>query len=361
MKFACPIWIAMFLMIKKICILALIFTVYSCELQKENRSYTDLFDEQTEIILAEVYPELVDSLRQPDMLLACSKFLIFSEPQLPMLLMGYNTETGDIRRILPHGQGQNEALAIQTIGMGSEAASFYAYDLSLSSVFHFSQKGDSISFVKTDDRAPKHSSCAVAYDGDTAFFLNIADEKRFTCYHGKDIIKFGDMVNIPNLSPVAVSHALQGPCLINSSAKKIAWFSIYGDIMEIYDYADINHIKLELSNLITPPIFVTATAATGVMSPKTKLSVSSVVSDGKYIYALYNEKTLLEIMQNGNREQAFFADKILVWDWQGNACKILQLNKQVKSITYSPSENKIFCLGLDSNLDYALYGFPVIE
>lgn len=75
---------------------------------------------------------------------------------------------------------------------------------------------------------------------------------------------------------------------------------------------------------------------------------------------MYNEKTLLEIMQN-NREQAFFADKILVWDWQGNACKMLHLNKQVKSITYSPSENIILCLGLDSDLDYALYGFPVLE
>lgn len=74
--------------------------------------------------------------------------------------------------------------------------------------------------------------------------------------------------------------------------------------MEIYNYSDINQIKLELSNVICPPVFASASMEAGVMDPKTKLSVSSVVSDGKYIYALYNEKTLLEIMQN-NREQAF--------------------------------------------------------
>lgn len=347
-------------MVNKIWILALTFIVYACDVQKGNRTYVDLFDEAEEVTLSEFYSELVDSLGQPDMLLSCGDFVIFSEPQLPMLLMGYNIKTGDIQRVLPHGQGQNEALSIQTIGVGNESTSFYAYDLSLSSVFHFIQKGDSIQFVKIDNRAPKHSSCAVAYDGDMAFFLNIADEKRFTCYHKEKTVKFGDMVNLSNLSSLAISHALQGPCLVNPFTKKIAWFSVYGDVMEIYNYSDINQIKLELSNVICPPVFATASMEAGVMDPKTKLSVSSVVSDGKYIYALYNEKTLLEIMQN-NREQAFFADKILVWDWRGNACKILHLNKQVKSITYSPSENIILCLGLDSDLDYALYGFPVLK
>ena len=147
----------------------------------------------------------------------------------------------------------------------------------------FIQKGDSIQFVKIDNRAPKHSSCAVAYDGDMAFFLNIADEKRFTCYHKEKTVKFGDMVNLSNLSSLAISHALQGPCLVNPFTKKIAWFSVYGDVMEIYNYSDINQIKLELSNVICPPVFASASMEAGVMDPKTKLSVSSVVSDGKYI------------------------------------------------------------------------------
>ena len=29
---------------------------------------------------------------------------------------------------------------------------------------------------------------------------------------------------------------LQGPCTISSEKKRIAWFSVYGDVMEIYDY-----------------------------------------------------------------------------------------------------------------------------
>ncbi|MCI1682559.1 MAG: hypothetical protein LKI39_08400 [Bacteroides sp.] len=65
----------------------------------------------------------------------------------------------------------------------------------------------------------------------------------------------GENLCIANIPSEVVSRTLQGPCCLSSKRKRIVWFSIYGDAMEIYDYSNLNKIKVITSKLICPPVF----------------------------------------------------------------------------------------------------------
>lgn len=166
--------------------------------------------------------------------------------------------------------------------------------------------------------------------------------------------KIGENIVIPNISPEIVSQTLQGPCTISSEKKRIAWFSVYGDVMEIYDYSDLNNVALVKSHICTLPVF---NSSDGSLGFQTKLSVSSVTSDDNYIYALYNERNLEQAAQN--RAQAFFSKKVLLFDWNGTPRFIVELDRPIKSITYDKKRNMVLCLGLNNDLEYAVFGFSV--
>ena len=93
------------------------------------------------------------------------------------------------------------------------------------------------------------------------------------------------------------------------------------------------------------------------MGFQTKLSVSSVTSDDNYIYALYNERNLEQAAQN--RAQVFFSKKVLLFDWNGTPRFIVELDRPIKSITYDKKRNMVLCLGLNNDLEYAVFGFSV--
>ena len=228
-----------------------------------------------------------------------------------------------------------------------------ASGLATQSVFLLSLN-NKIKKVRKDSISIDTRFCEVAYDNELAFFLLVGDEKRFLMKANGQYRKIGENIVIPNISPEIVSQTLQGPCTISSEKKRIAWFSVYGDVMEIYDYSDLNNVALVKSHICTLPVF---NSSDGSLGFQTKLSVSSVTSDDNYIYALYNERNLEQAAQN--RAQAFFSKKVLLFDWNGTPRFIVELDRPIKSITYDKKRNMVLCLGLNNDLEYAVFGFPV--
>ena len=95
----------------------------------------------------------------------------------------------------------------------------------------------------------------------------------------------------------------------------------------------------------------------GTLDFHTKMGVTSLAATDEYIYALYNERNLKEAIKN--RNNAFFTNKILLFTWEGEPYKIVEVDKQIKSITYDKKNDVLLCLGLNENLDYAVYSFPL--
>lgn len=325
--------------------------VIMCSCEEKSQIFLDLFSNSISkemVVIEEVIP---DSLNMPEAILSNGDYLVFIESALPQLLTFYDFEKNLFSHGLNKGQGVDEAISVQTIGVGRNIGEVYASDLVTQSVFLLSLD-ESMAKVKKDSINMKVRFCEVSYDNDLTFFLLVGDEKRFLMKSNGQYNKFGENIAITGMSPEIVSQTLQGPCAISSKRKRIAWFSVYGDVMEIYDYSDLNNIVLVKSNVCNLPIF---NSSNGALNFKTKLNVSSVTSDDNYIYALYNEKNLEQAAQD--RAQAFFSKKVLLFDWDGNPCFVVELNRPVKSITYDKKKNMILCLGINDNLEYAVFGF----
>lgn len=328
----------------------LLIIICSCE--NKPQVFLDLFSNNIskKIVIQEIP---TDSLSMPEAILSDGDYLVFLEPSLPQLLTFYDCEKKTFSHGLNKGQGADEAISVQTIGSAKNKGEIYASDLANQSVFLLSLD-DSIKKVRKDSINIVARFCEVAYDDELAFFLLVGDEKRFLMKANGQLNKVGENIIIPDISSEIVSQTLQGPCTISSKNKRIAWFSVYGDVMEIYDYSNLSNITLVQSHVCSLPIF---NGNDGALNFKTKLSVSSVTSDNNYIYALYNERSLEQAAQN--RAQAFFSKKILLFDWNGNPRFIVELDRPVKSITCDKKRNMILCLGLNDDLEFAVFGFPI--
>lgn len=324
--------------------------IYGC--QKSDESYLDLFSTKQEMQLHPLKDFPIDSLSKPEIIFSSGSHLVFLEPFNDYQLTLYNQTTKKISHILKKGQGPDEVISLQTIGYKYDTDEIYATDLPSQSVLFISDSIKAGCLLHRFKPQINTYFCDVAFDGDLSFFLQTANDKRFLATTADSTFAFGEDIFISGVNPGIVQKSLQGPCVISPDKKRLAWFSVYGDVMQIYDYSCIDDIKCICSNICKLPILSTDD---GVMNLKTKLSVASVTSDKDYIYALYNQNSLFDALQN--RDQMFFSDKILIFNWNGEAHCVLQLDRPIKSITYDKSQNRILCLGLNDDLSYGVFYF----
>lgn len=335
----------------------MLMALLSCR-NDSRKSFLDLFNDSivAKTNLIDEFP--IDSLGNPVAIMSIRNCVLFSEPKLSHLMMSYDLKRKSITRFLPKGQGIKEAIDIQTLGKGPYPNSIYALDVLSQSIFLFSLKGDKIQILGKDSIMPDAQFASVAYDRDLVFFLTIGTPNRFSLRLGDHFMNVGENLCIANIPSEVVSRTLQGPCCLSSKRKRIVWFSIYGDAMEIYDYSNLNKIKVITSKLISPPVFDMAGGRNnGALDRKTKLSVASVTSDDDYIYALYNGHVLEDAV--GSRDDILLSNKLLVFDWEGTPCMAIKLDRPIKSITYDKKEHLILALGLNEKKDFALYSFPI--
>jgi hypothetical protein len=127
-----------------------------------------------------------------------------------------------------------------------------------------------------------------------------------------------------------------------------------GEAIEIYDYSDLKHIKLvKQFTGITP--FISINNNIPAFSVKSKLGFMSLTCNDNYIYALYSDNYFYDFTKKG--EDALMCNKILVYDWEGMPIKILQTDKNIRSISCNEKYNRVFCVGHDNNKDSKIFYF----
>lgn len=323
--------------------------------RKKTNTFLDLFKTHENIVLAETMPELKKYLQEPSTFYCINQYFLFSEPKLDTLLFIYDTQSKQGQRTITRGQGVNETSKITDFSIGKDATSCSICDVSVNAVFLLNLKDTSSISIQKDtllDRGKTISS--VAYDDTLSFYETVGTDKRFTLVTPNKTIHFGNDISIRGLSSSILTKVLQGPCSLSSSKKKFFWFSAYGDVFEIYDYSNIENINTVCSLVENLPNI----NSNGALRLKDKFGVSCVASDDKYIYALYSGKTLEQCLED--RSKAFYSNKILVFDWDGNPCKVLHLDCEMFSIAYSKTYDKLYGLGLDDDLNYTIYAIDNI-
>lgn len=337
---------------KYLYIVILLLSISSCKNTKET-TFLELFEKNEEVALLPYNNVVVDSLMSPDNFISIGDYLIFSEPKLPYLLSSYNLKTHVFKRFLRKGQGVNEAINIQTLGQLNNDNSFYAHDAMSQSIFLFSIN-DLSETIEKDSLPSSYNISSLAYDNNLAFYMIVGDSARFIVKHDENFVTLGEMPKVDDILPQVLSQSLQGPSLASFENKKLVWFSVYGDVMEIYNYSDPTNIHLVKSSVVNLPLYSKSTERnSGVLALETKMSVSSITSDEKYIYALYNENLLKDAAKK--KDDIFFCNKILVFDWEGTPIKILNVDKRLRSVSYRKEDGRLYCLGLDESLNPAIY------
>lgn len=318
---------------------------------KDSETLTDKFDTEENISLVEAFPELKERLQAPSSFYCVDGYFVFSEPKLDTLVWVYDSHTKTSRSLFPKGQGDGEALRIANMGMGKTSTSCYLYDVALQCVYMLDLKDWPETSVVKDSLLSRldGSKNSMAYDDTLSFYENVNAKKRFTLLSPSRTVHFGNDISVYNLSSESATKVVQGPCSLSPSQKRFFWFSSFGDVFELYDYADIDDIKTVRSWVFNLP----NANADGALGPEARAGVTSVASDEKYIYALYLGKTVKEIAMN--RSGALFSDMIMVFDWEGNPYKLLNLDRGVCSIAYNASDGKLYGLGIDDKLDYSLF------
>lgn len=331
----------------------LLLLLISCK-QEKSQLFLDLFAENQEVQLFEIKGYPMDSLQAPDMILGVGDYIILSEPKLNSLLSCYNYETAYFKRFLSKGQGANEVINVQTMGYCNNEKGFYVHDVMGQSVSTFLLK-DTFSILTKDAILPEERICSISYDDSLAFFTKAGTVKHFAVRTNLNkFIDFGNDIYLENKTPEAVTQILQGPSVVSPAKKRMAWFSVYGDVFEVYDFTDFENIRLIRSVVGTLPVFSTVGGMnSAALEKETKLGVSSVATNDQFLFALYNENTLEDAIKL--KDEVFYSNKILIFDWEGMPYKVLNLDKKIRSLSYWRNKNMIICLGLDTYLNPALY------
>lgn len=324
-------------------------TLFSCT---NKDGYNEIFKKKQNVSLNLLENKYIYSLGRPEIIFFHKNNVFLADPIQSQLLFRYNAENDSISHLLSKGQGKNEIYKISNIGKGRTDGEIYISDIITRSVYFLSCKTEDI--IKDSLVFPKQF-CDVVYDQDKTFFLLVGDKKRFAIRVNNTIDYFGDNIELNGVNDKSVNKILQGSCVLSSVNKKIAQFSAYGDIFQIYDYNNIDNIGLVKSYKGIPPLYY---KDDGAMHINTIFGIQSVITDDKHIYALYNGKTLKEMMND--KEVAFFSNKILVFNWFGEPVKQLILNQPIRSITYDETNNQILCLGLNKEGDNAIYCLSTI-
>lgn len=333
---------------KKI-LLFLCILITSC-VSNDKESFLNEFSEKENIALIEVFPELKRQLQKPSFFYCLNQYLVFSEPDLDSLIFVYDSQTNEGKYFFSKGQGENEAIKINKISMGTNSSSCSLYDSALQRIYILNLKKSFESSVEKDTLASLYGmGVYMAYDDTLSFYEMINSEKRFLLSTPNKTIRFGNDIPLRGLSSEMSTKVLQGPCSLSSSRKRFFWFSSFGDVFEMYDYSNVNEIKTVASQVINVP----AANVNGALGSNDRFGVSSVASDDSCIYALYLGKTLKDGLSD--RAKALYSDIVLVFDWDGVPYKLLNLDREVCSISYSKTDKKLYGLGLDDNLNYTVY------
>lgn len=313
----------------------------SCHKSKES-SFLDTFTNHYSVSPKELSKYPIDSLGKPEYIYAWKNHIIIADPIDDYLLSSYDLQSNQFYRFLSRGSGPEELIDIQQMGEVDDDRFFikstFGNNLHLYSV---NENNNTLATV-VKNILPEFVSITVdnnmligLYKGTSRFAISDLDKIELKKVFGEDVESF---------SQEMASNTLQGLSVGSPNSKKIAWFSFYGEVAEFYDYSDTTNIYCSKRYIGDLPIV----NEQYVFSKDSKLGITSLTKSDKYIFALYNGKTLEEIMVS-NKDLGLLSNRILVYNWDGDTIGVLNLDKKVRSISYNVESDVLYMIEYDEN------------
>lgn len=334
--------------------LVYILTLFITSCSSTNESLESMFKHREEVTLENVAFIKTNELLSPENIAVKDSLCIIYEPQGEKLLTVFNLKTKTKRNeILPKGKGPGEAISLQTILFDSQDDLLYCNDIAQNKINIFS----TVNFSLLEQKNINFPFATFAKDTNSWIFSITGQSQPFVYSNSKEEeIQFGSPVKMPHADASIVTQVMQGPITVRTTpSKRLAWFSVYGEVFQIYNLENANNIKMTKESIVNLPLF----GESGAMDMDTKLGINSVSSSENYIFALYTNNYLRDALTLKN--EIFNSRKILVYDWDGLPKVLLELDKDVLAIAYNEADDSIYCIGFDDNKDYGVFILNDIE
>lgn len=316
----------------------------------ESQTFDRMFEYNKDALLSDVYWFPHDSLYFPNWIqIIDDDNILFSNANSSYLLSNYNRKMRVFDHFLKIGYGKKRVSNVYTMGEVNTSDLMISLCDTVSKSLSVVNIGDSRCIMDEEMELPDNI-CSIAYDSTYLFFVNFDSENHYTIKNIEtgETKWFGHEVASRRLYFEGNTNVVKGPCIASSVNKRVAWFSIFDDIFEIYDYREIENIYLVRSNITS-----TRELSDEAVGERTKIGVFSLATDDKYIYALYNREECNNFLRLKNG--TLYSSEILMFDWSGIPYKKVKLNRKIKSIAYSKADQALFCIGLDDKGVSTLY------
>lgn len=309
------------------------------------------------IEVAELHSELFlnDSVLQaPTTLCLADDYLLICNMDADTIIDVFDLQGNRIKRFLPKGQGPEEGLFVVHLQYDKLNDRIYAPDLHKNSLLCFSNIQDNVLveevfkyFCEPNDSIYLHNWYGKLSNGDIiagnasggGMLSRFTSDGKFVGFYekypDKDIIdeRLNDWANGSLYVPIAS---------VSPNGDKIAFVYDNADILTIAKLDGRGHfetksIRKALPNGIQAVQFGEKVVA-GAITSETIIYYQSIATSEKYIYALYINKPYEEIKATGGYKSTV----VKVFDWDGDLCRELYLDKAVKDIKVTSEDDCLY-------------------
>jgi TolB-like 6-blade propeller-like len=261
------------------------------------------------------------------------------------------------------GQGPGELISPWLLIESNKKNSFCVYDMTTKRLNYFNIDSirNNLNYRPNEyiNFSPESGSCNFpAWISDSVLVspgIFSSGRLAFIDLNGKLLKRSGkvpDKKSHKGVSNEFVLQAYQSVLTINPNTKDIAVCSRYADRIELYD-----SIGTERRIITGPQGFIpkyrigkAMGSAVLIQDKKIRFGYIDVVSDEKYIYALFSGRTRLELQGKAN-----YGNFIFKFDWDGNPITMFELDSLLLSITIDKKNKIIYGITNDKNVKIISY------
>lgn len=295
--------------------------------------------------------EVVLSIKEfnPSKIVFFEDFLFMSHSKTEKLLSIHELKSGKtIGQFVGKGKGPQELLSIQNLSKNEKLETLTLYDAITSKyiVCNIKElKNGRLETLSNGETILNFVKEQVIYSNDS-LIIYLGQNARLICQNimGQMVDSVGDYSIFNNSEkPMWLPQIYNGQIVYNEETEQIAIFNRLTDKIEFYK-------KRELTKIISGPdsfnemykiMSIGGGLAMAHYSDKTRIAYERVVSNSKYIFALYSGLTFGE---DGTHHNIIFK-----FDWNGMPIERYELDKPLISFDVDWKNNVIYGLNTEDN------------
>lgn len=316
-------------------------------------------------LAARPLPVAPDDLQEPLAMLCTGGLLVTTNFRTPHLLRIYDLGDGRFRDLIPRGRGAAELLTATS--MWASEDSLRVYDIDSRRVWsaplaRLFDDDPHAAAAPAPVRCHRMTSCGTRTG--RRLVLAASEEEtdgdllRLLDGSGCETARFGAFgLRGRAVAPCELPFVFQGEALADGFGRRIVYASSFGCLFRFYATEDFAQVRLLRAYDFGEPLCSPASdPQSGIFSVRWHDDCPSgtlaLTGDENRCYALCEEGKRLA-------DEEWRAATVCEFDWEGNPCRLLRLDRPVQTIACDREGRRLVALALRGDGGYELLAYPL--